>query len=102
MKILEWDEQLQTNKRKTGVTVPIIAQHQVSLAMYYGISGVLIFALRVVGLGSVLIACRKTLNILIYRRTQLPRLETQLLPIRIIALRMRKNKNQLSPFYYRL
>ena len=40
----------------------ITAKYQLSLAMYYGISGVLIFALRVVGLGSVLIACKKTLN----------------------------------------
>ena len=46
----------------SGVTVPIITQYQLSLAMHYGISGVLFFALRVVGLGSVLIACKKTLN----------------------------------------
>ena len=49
-------------ERFTGVTVTIIAQYQLSLAMHYGIGGVLLFALRVVGLGSVLIAYKKVLN----------------------------------------
>ena len=44
---------------KTGV---IVAQYQVSLAMHYGINGALLSELRVVGLGSVLIAYKKTLN----------------------------------------
>ena len=61
-----------------AVTVLIISQYQLSIAMHYWISGVLIFALRVphvpvlvwenklnwtvVGLRTVLIACKKILN----------------------------------------
>ena len=46
----------------SDVTWPYIAQCHLSLAMHYGICGAIPFALRLVGLVSVLLVYEKTLN----------------------------------------